>query len=380
MEYIDFASQISFYEFNSEEFKPPHFDTISYEEEIKSLKDSVTIEGLAELLCKRPKLFDVLEEIFQLDHFTDAQYIHFCFDVNKLNNTEDSLVLKYIQNQVFKFENGKENAHFLKIFNKVSNNYSGTDTKNIFYTKRSIVNYLKNIMDRKKPKKRKILYHHLENSIETRLRIATYLIENLNAPDLLSALDVKEFLKQKRHPIDTKGLRGRFGTNKISEVLEEAGFVDVTGNVSEKVLSPKDSCDVSNRYSYIREKCVDGIIKRSNKKLKKFDFILLRGGYPRILIETNFYSTSGGGTKIGINENEYTALHADISKFNQEHGTNLLFMWVTDGNYWLSRGGEGRFDNLKTNFFTGPYDLLNYNLLKKALPDIKESLLNDGGL
>jgi len=375
MDYIGFASKISFYEFLQDEFKAPHFKTEDYAKEIEELRSDMTIEGLSKKLQETPKLFDILEELFQLDHFTDAQYIHFCFDVNTLNNSEESLIHKYISNRVFRFENGKPNTNFSKIYQKISGDYPKMDQLAVFYTKRAVVKYIKTLLDRKKSKKRRILYDHLQNSIETRLRVAIYVIEKLNAKDLLTAMDVKAFLRQKRHPIDTKGLRGRFGIDKISTILQDLGFVDLTTKIDMKVLDPELAINTSHEFSFIKEKCVQGILKRSNQKLKKFDFVLLHRGLPKILIETNFYSTSGGGTKIGINENEYTVLYADIQEFNRAHGTDLDFMWLTDGNYWLSSGGEGRFNNLKANYFKGPFELLNYNLLREVLPEIKKNIL-----
>jgi hypothetical protein len=375
MNYTEFASKISFYEFLQNEFKAPHFKTEDYAKEIEALRSDITIEGLSKKLQETPKLFDILEELFQLDHFTDAQYIHFCFDVNTLNNSEESLIHKYISNRVFRFENGKPNTNFSKIYQKISGDYPKMDQLAVFYTKRAVVKYIKTLLDRKKIKKRRILYDHLQNSIETRLRVAIYVIEKLNAKDLLTTMDVNAFLRQKRHPIDTKGLRGRFGISKISRILQDLGFIDLTEKIDEKVVDPESAINASNDFSFLKEKCVQGILKRSNQKLKKFDFVLLHRGLPKVLIETNFYSTSGGGTKIGINENEYTALHADIQEFNRTHGTDLNFMWVTDGNYWLSSGGENRFSNLKANYFKGPFELLNYNLLSEALPTIKKNIL-----
>ncbi len=47
-------------------------------------------------------------------------------------------------------------------------------------------------------------------------------------------------------------------------------------------------------------------------------------------------------------------------------------MWVTDGNYWLTKDGENRYKNLKERYFTKDYELLNYNLLRKYLKSIKQ--------
>jgi len=100
-----------------------------------------------------------------------------------------------------------------------------------------------------------------------------------------------------------------------------------------------------------------------------FDFILLFNKLPMILIETNFYTTSG--TKIAINQGEYVDLLEDVNEFNKANGTMLKFIWITDGNYWLTKDGENRFDNLKKNYFKNRYELLNYNLFKENLQEIK---------
>jgi hypothetical protein len=109
--------------------------------------------------------------------------------------------------------------------------------------------------------------------------------------------------------------------------------------------------------------------KRKDNKHKKFDFVLFYDGLPIVLIETNFYSTSG--TKVGINEGEYVDLYEDVKLFNGKHGTKLRFIWVTDGNYWLSSDGEVRFNNLKNSYFTDKFSILNYKLIEEILPVIQ---------
>ncbi len=374
--YTDFASQISFYEFLHSEFKPPSFDTSQYAQEIAAASSASSIEGLCDSLLHYPRTFDVFEEIFQLDHFTDAQYINFLFDVNTLNNSEVAIILRHLDNHVFNFENGEPNATFAAIYATVQDRLPETDKTKIFYAKRAIVSYTERLMNRASPKKRTPLYTHISKSIESRTRIARYLFDNLNAPAFLKSLHPKAYLEQKRHPVDPKGLRGKFGPYKITGTLRNAGFHDVSSLVGACPLPLAGlTGEVKNiEFAYAAEKFVEAVTIRKTRKPKQFDFVLLHRGVPRILIETNFYSTSGGGTKIGINEGEYTDLHADISSLNQQKGTNLTFMWITDGNYWLSSGGESRYRNLKTHYFTGPFDLLNYNLFKEVLPSVKSFL------
>ena len=369
MKYIDFASKISFYEFLQSEFKSPHFKVEAYKEEIGLLSKRVNIEYLTKVFEDNPKAIDVCEELLQLQRFTNTQYINFCFDVNTLNNAEETPVLRYINENVFKFENGQDNAEFGKIYEKLSGSLNLEGEEKLFYTKRAIVRYAEKVV-----LSREMLYEHLKNSIGARLRVSRYLIENLNADELLSAVNLEAFLRQKRRIVDTKMLHGKFGTMKISKIFEKAGIRDVSSKVRTACLSPTEqlSGDFLG-WTYVREKAVAAVKKRKDNTLKKFDFVLLCNGLPSVLIETNFYSTSG--TKIGINQGEYVDLHEDIKLLNKQRGTKLQFMWVTDGNYWLLSEGEARFKNLKDSYFTDNWAILNYKLLEENLPAIQKDFL-----
>jgi len=371
MEYITFASKLSFYEFLQDEFKKPHFDTGNYKKEIDILKSNINIDYITKSLESNPKIIDIFEELLQLKRFTNTQYINFCFDVNVLNNAEESLQLKYMLNSVFKFENGQANDNFADIYCNLCVKNSPTREELIFFTKRAMVKYIDKVI-----KKRNIFYHHISNSISCRLRISKYLIENMNADQLLSTVDLEKFLSEKRHPVDGKYLHGNFGNIKISGILDDYGFKDITDRMPVRILSLKSILQEENSFkglSYIRERAIEGINKRKDRKPKKFDYILLQNGKPKILIETNFYSTSG--TKIGINQGEYVDLHEDIKEFNRSNNAALNFMWITDGNYWLSKDGENRFTNLKKNYFKGDFELLNYNLFKHTLSKIKDTIM-----
>jgi len=365
--YLDFASKISFYEFLQEEFYNPHFNVNNYNDEIKVLKDNLTIDKLTKLLESYPRIIDIFEEVFQLRRFTNSQYIHFCFDVNTLNNSSDERILEHIDNSILKFENGSTNNDFIKLFEKYFSFINNKQEK-IFAVKRAITEYIKKFSE---IRKRDVLYNHIRNSIGSRYRLAIYLIENLKADEYFASLNLEKFLEIKRHPKDTKGIHGNFGTIKISKILDENNIKNVQDSVLEKTLDANlksVSSECSRKFCYVKEKKIKGIIKRKDKKLKVFDFVIFYEGTPFILIETNFYTTSG--TKIGINQGEYTDLKEDIEKFNDKNDTNLKFIWITDGNYWLTKDGENRFNNLKNNYFENEYDILNYNLLKMKLPYI----------
>jgi hypothetical protein len=351
MEYIDFASNISFFEFTQDEFKKPHFKIDEYKNEISLLEKEINIEKLTDYLKSYPKIFDIFEEIIQLKRFTNAQYINFCFDVNALNDYSQSLIIKYINNRVLNYENGNPNNYFLNIIKKINTK----DEKSfIFEIKKAISDYsLKCSTD-------KVLFHnHIVNSIDARLRISKYLIENLDLNNLIKSVNVSSFLENKRHPKDTKAIHGNFATMRIEKILTESDF--------DKGLNDK--------FSFLKEIKIDGIIKKKDGKSKVLDFVLFYKGRPKFLIETNFYTTSG--TKIGINQGEYIDLLEIIDAYNKEFKRNLKFIWITDGNYWLTSDGGKRFINLKNNYFKKYYNLLNLNLFRENIFLIKEEMTNE---
>ncbi|MDA8272178.1 MAG: hypothetical protein M0Z72_00300 [Deltaproteobacteria bacterium] len=97
MNYTDFASKISFFEFIQNEYKIPHFKIENYKEEFSLLKESINIDRLTKILESNPKIIDIFEEFFQLSRFTNTQYIHFCFDISILNNSNDETIINYAE-------------------------------------------------------------------------------------------------------------------------------------------------------------------------------------------------------------------------------------------------------------------------------------------
>ena len=59
--YVEFASNIHFYEFLQDEFKKPHFKVDNYPDEISKLNSTTywTIETLSNFLRTHPKSFEI---------------------------------------------------------------------------------------------------------------------------------------------------------------------------------------------------------------------------------------------------------------------------------------------------------------------------------
>lgn len=386
--YLEFASNISFFEFLQEEFKKAHFKVEDYTREIKELseKDKWDIKELTKFLREHPKSFEIFEEIFQLARFTNTQLIHFLFDTSILNNIDKNRIIEYLVKNL-KFDNlfaslflrhsnksDFSNIKFDNVTNAVAFLEKTLDINSINYVtlflKATVISYIDLAI-----KNAKIVHERLSNKNfpDVSERTAEYLIKNLHLNDILRVIKIKEYLATKRIPIDTKSIHGNFGKIKITKILEMHNFVnadDLFNRADIKILNNDLSKiellkELKGKFTFVTERYIEGIDKRKDRKPKKFDFVLLYDLTPKMVIETNFYSTAG--TKIGINQGEYIDLNDDVKRSHK----NLVFMWLTDGNYWLTSDGKSRLLNLY-NYF-GDY-VLNYNLFDKRLEQLKEMI------
>ncbi len=376
--YIEFASNIHFYEFLQKEFKEPHFKVEGYANEISKLnsKTDWNTETLGSFLKKHPKSFEIFEEIFQLSRFTNTQLTHFLFDVKLLNSIDKETLGKYL------IKNLESDEHFYKAYtNELKKNKIEVDLGNlskdieknlsdatIWISKTTVAKYISDCVKNKELLHQRLSNEHFNDVSE---RTAKYIIENLKINGVLKGISIKEFLSNKRKGIDTKAIHGKFGTIKIGQILDKHKIINADAifnklgikELNDKLTHPQLE-QYSNKLIYVTEKYIGGIKKKKDNKLKKFDFIVLYNLKPKILIETNFYSTQG--TKIGINQNEYIDLKEDIEK-----ESDYMFMWISDGNYWLTSDGHSRLLNLY-RFFGD--QILNYNLLDKKLPELMKRI------
>ena len=388
--YLEFASKVSFFEFIQEEFKQRSFNTSDYLEEIKGLesKDKWDIDGLTDFMVKHPRSFEIFEEIFQLVRFTNTQLVHFLFNTDILNSVDNEGTVNYLKKNL-KFDRlfadifikqSKKTDIYDMIFKNVEHILyfidNNKDQKSMDYVtflfKATVITYVKYAI-----KKVEIMHERLSNSSfqDVAERIAKYLILNLHLNEILKSYNIEEYLENKMIPGDTKAIHGNFGKIKICQILERHNFINADSLFYKNNIKSLNSSisneiglkELQGKFAFVTEKYVDGINKRKDGKPKLFDFVLLHDLKPKVVIETNFYSTSG--TKIGINQGEYADLNEDIKK---EH-SDLIFIWITDGNYWLMTDGKNRLLNLY-NYFGD--NILNYNFFNKKLEKLKEKIGN----
>ena len=357
--YLDFASKISFFEFGKEGFKKSELDVKKLEREIRILESRTdwNIDGLSDYIRKNPKSFKLFEGLFQLMRFTNAQMIHFIFDVNKLNSADIESIYSYA------VYNLKNDDYCRELFlDEISNlmgravSYEDIISDERKFTRSLIVAVFKMVVSdyaEAASRKFEILEKRITKSEFSDLstRFATYALDTLELNRLLAGIKVADFLSAKLIPVDTKGLHGKFLKGVVQRALENHGYTNIDGLLKENninVLGARIDRQLNIRELpsgklFCTEKYVEGVEKPNKGGLKKFDVVILSGYAPKHVFELNFYTTEG--TKIGINEEEYLALIEEIRKQG-----GIEFHWVTDGNYWLSPQGKKRFERLYPRF------------------------------
>lgn len=354
--YMDFASKVSFLEFIQDEFKYADIPLEELRKEISLLKSKSqwNINDLSEYVKNYPRSFIIFQNIFQLLRFTNAQLIHFVFDVVKLNSLNIGAIYEYM------VLNLKHDLEFRKIYLKTINQkleYNDFINHTNQYDKKYLIAVFKLTVS----KYINIILKDF-NILETRIkksefedfsiRFSNYLLNNLNLNETLDTINIEKYLRNKRIPLDTKSLHGNYPKIKIGKILESNGYKNIDyllNNAGIKTLKHDlreqlNDTVIKNSKIFCTERYIDKIIKIKDKKPKKFDLIIFNDSKPKYLFEINFYSTEG--TKIGINQNEYI----DLNDYIKKKFGYFIFYWITDGNYWLTTQGKVRFLNLLNHF------------------------------
>ena len=369
--YIDVASKVSFLEFIQDEFRHANVPVEEMRQEISLLesKNQWNINDLSEYVKKYPRSFIIFQQIFQLLRFTNAQLIHFVFDIVKLNSLSIDAIYEYM------ILNLKHDLELRRIYLRIINrrleyddfiaNVERYDKRYLIATfKLAISKYIDKIVKNFSILEARITKSEFE---DFSIRFSNYLLDNLQLNETLAAINIEKYLQNKRIPLDAKSLHGNYPKIKIIKILESNGYKNIDCVLNEAgvhilkhdLQQQIDTSVLNKDKIFCTERYIDRIIKTKDNKLKKFDLIILGDHKPKYLFEMNFYST--GGTKIGINQNEYI----DLNEYIKENFSDFKFYWITDGNYWLTTQGKVRFLNL-LNYFD---KIFNINIFAEQVND-----------
>ena len=367
--YISFASRISFFEFGAQnEYRPAMVDTVALSETIDELqlKNNWNIDDLSDYVTRLPASFELFENLFRLERFSNAQLIHFLFDTTKLNSNNMSTVYEYLILNL-KFDNNFREVFLDFISGELGKQitYEGIVSDKEKIPKELLVAYFKMVVNIYAIKADENTFY-IENRIKVKqfndlaIRLANYVINTLQLNQFLKAVRVRDYLEAKLIPVDTKAIHGNFLKDRVMKVLNRARIGNIDDELKKLKISRLPS-DLGNaipdlRIGYCTEKYVENVNKPNNNKPKKFDLVIIVDGKPKHLFEANFYTTEG--TKIGINEGEYVALNNSIAKIGK-----YSFHWITDGNYWLTKQGKERYLNLLERFS----EIYNANMFEEKL-------------
>ncbi len=345
--YRDFASTVSYYDFRSPEYERIELDEPSTRG-LAALRNLPKIdqETLTRVLQSEPAVLFGLERFFRDTRFRNGQWIYFLFDVSILNRPADSSVWEYVRANLRYDDALREicasRTDDARLAGQVRSlelpQDRSTQLQVISAFKKSLVPFIR----KEKAVRARLASDH---SAPDRQRIARYLVERLGLPDIMKSVDVTAFPTWKLHPADIRTTHGEFGQERVREVLQRRGFVDVTSSRAELGFKPQSK--------------IDDVRTKADKE-KMFDFLLFRDDRLVAALETNFYESEG--SKIGINVEEYLELSQEVQRRSA-----AKFLWITDGSHWLTTDGCNTLRQLHAAFEGRVY---NYNTFDRELPSI----------
>jgi hypothetical protein len=365
------------------EERPIDVDLSKYDHVLNLLdqKTDFTVEQLSDLFRETPEAIRLFELMLQLSNFTTAQRTFLMFDLDLLNSSNLNDSVSYIVNELNSDESLKKHAMkkgLLPSDTILELDQMTDDTKFLFLAKaKRLIAYYCNM------KNPALVQERLRNSDKVRKRAAKYLIENRGLNDILQGIRPSVFMEKKRIPVDTKSSHGKYSSQILESILVNAKFEknDNKGPCNDLMIQRTGRLqqllgNTNDEFTYCREREVESLSQPKTsvssesattgaESSKRFDFVLLFSNQPKVVIETNFYTTSG--SKIGINEKEYLALHKKINE--KEKG--LRFIWVTDGSYWLTETGKKSFRKLAPAFGD---NLKNLAMFAEDINQIKEGM------
>jgi type II restriction enzyme len=123
--------------------------------------------------------------------------------------------------------------------------------------------------------------------------------------------------------LDSNARKNRTGTamqNIVEKYIQKVDKVQYLKEATTDIIKNNWNIDLSNKLDFDTE---------NNKNNKRFDFVIKNRNGKLILIETNFYGTSG--SKLNETARSYSKLATYTESLK-----DVMFVWITDGKGWES--------------------------------------------
>jgi len=248
------------------------------------------VDKVAELIRQDPRVFLILTHLHRQLRFTNLELVHFLFDRNRIDTPE------YYGRLL------ETDAVFQRQFARTTssrkwNSYVGTiDPKKpdevalLASFKKVVTNYMGS-----ESACWPLWKARIENDLAVSRRIAEFVVKNEDLKRLIETDSIRNSLERSLRTVNVeivKRERGEYGSRKVKEILEAAGFV------FEPYSAAKDIEDLENflksqstlfhrpsEYIYTTEKLWE-------REEKRFDFVLIAKNRIQFVIETNYFTTS----------------------------------------------------------------------------------------
>ena len=170
----------------------------------------------------------------------------------------------------------------------------------------------------------------IKNNANVRRRIAEFLVRNEDLQKLIESGSIRNALERSLRTINVetvKSQRGKYGSRRVREILNSAGFVFVpydeakdVEKLEKQLKTQESSLEFSGQLIYTSEK----LWKAENKR---FDFILISDNRIQFVIEANYFTTAMSKVR------EVVKHFKELKKACEK---KYRLIYITDGMGWIA--------------------------------------------
>lgn len=326
------------------------------------------IEKVAELVKHDPRNFLILAHLHRQLRFTNLELVHFLFDRNSIDS------LKYYKRLL------ATDTAFQKQFTKITsskkwNSYVGAiDHKKMDETllasfKKVVTTYIGS-----ESVCWPLWKARIENDSTVSRRIAEFVVRNEDLKRLIETGSIRNSIERSLRTVNVeivKRERGEYGSRRVKDILEAAGFVfepysdikDVE-ELENFLQSQSTLLDKKSHYIYTTEKLWQ-------REEKRFDFVLIAKNHIQFVVETNYFTTSMSKIR------EVVRHFIELKKACRG---KYRLIYITDGMGWfgLAKNVKGmlEFEHEEQKVEPSPIPfLMNLELFRRNINKIKTAMM-----
>jgi hypothetical protein len=213
----------------------------------------------------------------------------------------------------------------------------------------------------------------IENDDDVRQRIAEFLVKNEDLKKLIETNTVRTSLERSLRTVNVEILkreRGAYGSRRVEEILQSAGFVFNPFSDINDVEDLDDFLKTQGTLISEPSKHIYTTEKSWKKQDKRFDFVLISKNRVQFVIETNYFTTSMSKIR--------EVVHHFMELKKACRGKYRL-IYITDGMGWFGLAksiekmlmfemDEQKFEPSRVHF------LMNLELFRQSMDTIKAEM------